>query len=174
MSEKESPLATDNIEIERKFIIERPEEELLREYKFSEIIQTYLLSGPTVTHRVRQRTVDGVNTYTETKKLRIDRMSAIEDEREITRCEYEELLRLADPGATPICKRRYLIPMGELVLELDIYPRWKRTCVMEIELPSREVEVTFPSFIHIVKEVTGDKRYSNATMSRNFPEELST
>ena len=43
---------------------------------------------------------------------------------------------------------------------------------METELESREEEVEFPSFIEILREVTGDKAYSNAAMSRTFPAEI--
>ena len=42
---------------------------------------------------------------------------------------------------------------------------------METELPSRDTEVGMPSFIRIIADVTGDKRYSNAAMSRSFPKE---
>ena len=45
------------------------------------------------------------------------------------------------------------------------------TAIMETELDSREKQVKIPSFIEILREVTGDKAYSNAGMSRRFPEE---
>jgi CYTH domain-containing protein len=43
---------------------------------------------------------------------------------------------------------------------------------METELESREETVIYPDFIKILREVTGEKRYSNAGMAREFPEEL--
>ncbi|MBR5144843.1 MAG: hypothetical protein IKW53_07320, partial [Clostridia bacterium] len=35
-----------------------------------------------------------------------------------------------------------------------------------------EEQVEIPEFISIIKDVTGDKKYSNAAMSRSFPEEI--
>ena len=40
------------------------------------------------------------------------------------------------------------------------------------ELKSREAEVKIPEFLTILREVTGNKAYSNAGMSRAFPEEI--
>lgn len=163
------------VEIERKFIIRLPDLALVaqrRGYTVSHITQTYLLSAPRVTHRVRKREYEGRVVYTETKKVRIDKLSSFEDERELTRSEYEELLATADPAAKPVLKTRHTVPHGEYKLEIDVYPAWRHTCVMEIELPSRETEVNLPPFITVVAEVTGDKRYSNAAMARSFPPEL--
>ena len=61
---------------------------------------------------------------------------------------------------------------GEHTVEIDIYPEWDSTAILEVELRSRDEQISLPDFIKILKEVTGDKRYSNASMSRTFPEEL--
>ena len=42
---------------------------------------------------------------------------------------------------------------------------------METELENRESKVKIPDFLEILREVTGDKSYSNAAMSRDFPPE---
>ena len=42
---------------------------------------------------------------------------------------------------------------------------------METELESRDTEVLMPDFLSIVREVTGNKLYSNASMARSFPKE---
>lgn len=163
------------LEIERKFVIKKPDVEMLLalpDFSDSRITQTYLLSDPGVTHRVRARTRDGVTVYTECKKQRLTSATCIEDEREIDRAEYEELLLARNPAATPIEKRRLTFRFSERLFEVDIYPGWQRSCIMEVELPGEDVELSFPPFITLVKEVTGDKRYSNAGMARNFPEEL--
>ena len=165
---------TTPLEIEKKYVIEKPDIDALSSidgYTKSEILQTYLLSNPKVTHRVRRRTYNGHTVYTETKKVRIDKISSFEDEREIDENEYLTLLAIADPMATPVEKTRHTVPIGELTLEIDVYPAWEKCCVMEIELPSRETEPIIPDFIHIIVDVTGDKRYSNASMSRAFPPE---
>ena len=175
MSENKSNIAevlSENIEIERKFVIVKPNRELLSQYEYSRIIQTYLCSAPRVTHRVRSRAFADKTVYTETKKIRIDKISCIEDEREITFEEYSALLLHRDKTATPISKTRYIIPYEGRIFEVDIYEGWKNTCIMEVELPSREEEVNTPPFIKIVREVTGEKAYSNASMSASFPPEL--
>ena len=163
------------LEIEKKYVILIPDLAAMSEYSGytkSEIVQTYLLSHPNITHRVRRRAYrDGRVVYTETKKVRIDRISSFEDEREIDEQEYLSLLALTDPSTTPVTKTRHTLPIGELTMEIDVYSAWERCCIMEIELPDRDTAVDLPDFITVVADVTGDKKYSNASMSRSFPPE---
>ena len=166
---------TPPLEIERKYVILIPDLEHLCAvdgYTVSKITQTYLISPSHITHRVRRREYPDRVVYTETKKIRIDKISVYEDERELTESEYLALIKSADPALTPIIKVRHTVPVCDVVAEIDIYPNWKHTCIMETELPSREHAVTFPPYIRIVKEVTGEKQYSNASMSRSFPPEI--
>lgn len=163
------------IEIERKYVIALPDARIMSAfegYSSSEIVQIYLESEVGITHRIRSRAFAGGRTlYYETKKIRIDKMSSHEYEREIDREEFDALsLRIAE-GSRPIVKTRHTFDYMGQTFEIDVYPDWERTCIMETELPSRDTEVTFPDFIRVVAEVTGDKRYSNASMSRKFPEE---
>ena len=162
-------------ETERKFVIKKPSEELLSShpgFTVSYITQTYLLSDLGVTHRVRRRVFSEIAVYTECKKQRISATTCIEDEREIDSFEYEELLNLRDPGARTIEKKRITFRYGKQLFEVDVYPEWQNSCIMEVELPSEDESVDFPPFITVIKEVTGDKRYSNAGMARAFPEEI--
>ncbi len=164
-----------NLEIERKFVILKPDLALLSEsagYTRSNIVQTYLKSDEGVTHRVRERTYLDRIVYTETKKVRLDRVSSEEYEREITRAEYLTLLKSADPARDPVVKTRHTVPYLGRVLEIDVYPEWKKTCIMEIEMLSRDEELNIPDSIRILLEVTGDARYSNAGMAKAFPDEL--
>ena len=71
-------------EIERKYLIEMPEETFLREQngcEIWEIEQIYLLSEPDVTRRIRRVRVDGANHYYRTIKRRVtfttDRKSVV-------------------------------------------------------------------------------------------------
>ena len=76
----------NNVEIERKYIIEIPDFNLLAEasdYTVSEIEQIYLSSPSGITHRIRRRAFADRIEYTETKKVRIDKTSAYEDERKM-------------------------------------------------------------------------------------------
>ena len=162
-------------ETERKLVIKKPDVELLRElpdFSVSHIIQTYLLSDKGVTHRVRSREREGVTVYTECIKRRLSAATCTEDEREITAEEYAQLLLRRDPRSATIEKTRITFGYSDRIFEVDIYPGWERSCIMEVELPSEDTPVDFPPFITVIREVTGDRRYSNAGMALAFPDEL--
>ena len=165
-----------NLEIERKYVIEKPQIDKMREcgaYTSSEIVQIYLDAEAGVTRRVRSRAYpDGRVQYFETEKRRVDEMSSIEREREITKAEFDNFSLQIAQDTRPITKTRHTFDYLSQTFEIDVYPEWENTAVMETELPTRETEVSFPDFIRVVAEVTGDKRYSNAQMSRSFPDEL--
>ncbi len=161
------------IEIERKYIIEKPELSRLggmSEYSSSEITQIYLESVPSVTHRIRRRQEsDGEITYTETKKIRIDKISAYEDEKEVSRERFDELRLLMRRGTSPIIKTRHSFKYKDQLFEIDIYPEWKDICIMETELRDREKSAEMPEFIKIKAEVSGMREFSNASLAQNFP-----
>ena len=162
------------LEIERKYVILKPDIAHIASldgYTVSEIDQTYLESSDHVTHRVRARHYSLRTVYTETKKVRIDRMSVYEDEREISESEYLELISRRMAGTQTVKKTRHTFPYLGQTFEIDVYPEWEKQAILEIELPSRETRVDIPSFIRIVREVTGDRAYSNASLSHAFPEE---
>lgn len=163
-----------NLEIERKFIIKRPPFDVIKvmgKYNVSDIVQIYLAKEEGVTHRVRARTSNGKTVYYETKKTRIDEMTVIEDEREISDTEFFALAPLCAKGTHPIMKQRHAFFFKGHTVEIDIYPQWKNTCIMEIELSDRSEELDIPPFISVLREVTGIKAYSNASMSVVFPRE---
>ncbi len=163
------------VEIEKKYVIKIPDLEHIKTifgYSESEIEQIYLRSPISVTHRVRRRTSLGKTVYTETEKRKIDKMSALEYETEITELRFCELIKEQREGSRPILKKRISFPYGGYVFEIDIYPEWKKSCILEIELASRDEDPKLPSFLELVKDVTGDKKYSNSSMSKCFPEEL--
>lgn len=165
-----------NLEIERKYVIEKPQIDKMREcgaYTSSEIVQIYLDADAGVTRRVRSRAYpDGRVQYFETEKRRVDKMSAEERERKITKAEFDNFSLQIAQDTRPIIKTRHTFDYLGQTFEIDVYPEWHTTCIMETELPSRDTEVKMPSFIRIIADVTGDKRYSNAAMSRSFPEEI--
>ena len=164
------------IEIERKFVIKLPEVSLMQQmpgYTESRITQTYLSSRYGETRRVRKREFSDRTDYIETVKIRIDNMSSTEIERNLTEEEYTSLLAEISDGTRPIIKVRHAFTYLGRSFEIDVYPEWTKTCIMENELPTRDTGIQYPPFISIVSEVTGNKAYSNASMSRSFPEELS-
>ena len=173
MKQQDSKMHTAE-EIERKFIIRIPDRQAIAkmpEYTESEITQTYLSSPAGITHRVRKRVYTDRTVYTETIKNRIDRISAMESEREIDEDCYLDLLKNIKPGTHPVHKTRYTFRLGGQVYEIDVYPKWKRTCILETELHSRGEHPPIPPMIRVIREVTGTKGYSNAGMSKKFPKE---
>ena len=159
------------VEIERKYIIEMPKTEELPECEETPILQIYLKAPEGVTHRIRKRCYKEGAKYFETVKKRIDKISAYEDEREISESEFLEKSKEIKEGTKPLSKKRISFSYEGRVIEIDVYPEWKRCAIMEIELPARECEVKIPSYIKIIREVTGIKEYSNASMSEHFPDE---
>ena len=164
----------DQIEIERKYIIKKPSVDHMRDLpKFSEsdITQIYIESAAGITHRVRRRASGDSVCYTETRKVRIDKMSAKETEREISENDFHRIAEKMEAGTRPITKTRYTFEYSGQLFEIDFYPEWERTAIMETELECRDAEVLMPDFLSIVREVTGNKLYSNASMSKSFPKE---
>ena len=162
------------IETERKYLIKMPDVQALEKLPgcvATRISQTYLISEDGVTERVRKRVYPDQTVYTHTRKRRISPMSSIEEEREISREEYRLLKQRRDPDKNKIKKWRYAIPYASHTLEIDIYPFWQKQAVLEIELESESDIPALPAYIQILREVTGDKRYSNNAMSRKVPRE---
>ena len=56
--------------------------------------------------------------------------------------------------------------------EIDIYPFSKTTAICEIELTRADEHFELPEFIHLITEVTGDKRYSNFALAKKIPTDL--
>ena len=104
-------------EIERKFLIEYPDLEILCEFPKSEIAQTYLKTDDGMTSRVRKRTSDGVTKYIFTEKKRINDLKCIENEREISADEYKELLKRAKAELAAFKERYKTLTELETVLE---------------------------------------------------------
>lgn len=161
----------DGFEIERKFLIRYPDEAYLAEKgEDTEIEQTYLLPPePHINARVRKRGKAGAWVYTHTQKIRLSDMRRIEDEREVSEEAYRTLLQQADPERNVIRKTRWILPYRGQLFEIDLFPFWQDRAIMEIELTNEEQTVEFPPEIQIIREVTSDLRYSNASMSKEIP-----
>lgn len=160
-------------EIERKFLIEYPDINLLENYRGatkSEIAQTYLKTDDGFTSRVRMRTTGGVTKYIFTEKKRVTDVKCIENEREIDREEYDDLLKLADPELKTVYKTRYCLPFGNRVAEVDIYPFWNDRAVAEVEMEDEEEVVHLPEFLKIIRDVTAEKAYKNYSIAKSHPQ----
>jgi len=163
------------IEIERKYIIRMPDLEVVRaqaEHTESNILQMYLPHERGETHRIRRREYADKVVCTETRKVRLDIMSATETESSISETAFNILAKSPLEGHRPIEKVRHTFRLGEYTYEIDIYPKWKNTAILEVELPSREAVVEIPDFIEVIQDVTGDRKYKNFSMSKHFPLEF--
>ena len=157
-------------EIERKFLIRYPDEEMLaRKGESSRITQTYLLGEHDTSERVRLRERDGVCVYTHTVKRRITDMRRVEIEREISREEYLRLLQRADPERRTIEKTRWCLPYAGQLLEIDLFPFWNDRAYLEIELKEEGQALAIPPELEVIREVTDDIRYTNSSLAREIP-----
>ena len=161
------------MEIERKYLIALPEETVLAEQSTErwEIVQTYLRSAVGVTARVRKLRVGEETRCFHTEKRRISALAAEELEEEISEEEYDVYLLQADPDLRPIQKCRWRIPYMGHVLEVDVYPFWEKTAVLEIELSDESEAAEIPAWICVLKDVTGDARFKNVCLAREVPSE---
>ena len=130
-----------------------------------EIIQTYLRSGKDEEIRVRQRGEDGHYIYVKTIKKKISGLKRVEMETRITKDEYLSLLMEADPAKRPIRKSRYCLMYENQYFEIDIYPFWSDKAIMELELSNENDDIRFPKDIRIIREVTDDENYKNASLA---------
>lgn len=155
-------------EIERKFLIEYPDIKGLEKNpncKKVEIIQTYLNADNGDEIRVRQRGENGNYIYFKTIKKKVDNIKRVEIENRLTKDEYLTLLMDADTAKRQIRKNRYCLTYDSQYFEIDIYPFWNDKAILEIELSDEKADVSFPDFIKVIKEVTDDDNYKNASLA---------
>ena len=161
------------LEIERKFLVAMPEESELWKHavRCIGITQTYLLgTREGASRRIRRSEEEGTVTYTSTEKTRIDMLQRIEIERELSEEEYRELQKQADPERQILHKTRWCVPVGDLVAEIDVFEGFSQYAYCEVELPTPQTPYELPEFLNVIREVTEDKRFTNAAISRDgFP-----
>jgi CYTH domain-containing protein/DNA-binding XRE family transcriptional regulator/predicted ATPase len=158
------------MEIERKFLITRPNLRALEQNPHCarvDIIQTYLKTeDPSEELRIRQRGSGGHYIYFMTRKKRVSDLKRVEVEERLSQEEYLSLMVQADPAYRSIHKQRYCLSENGLYYEIDIYPDWGDTALMEIELHSDDQEIILPEGIEVIREVTGEEAYTNRSMAR--------
>lgn len=156
-------------EIERKFLIEYPDLkwlESLPNCQKVEIIQTYLKSDDGAERRVRQRGADGHYIYFETVKQNVSDVKRIETERRLSAEEYLRMLMEADTARRQIRKNRYCLTYDNQYFEIDVYPFWSDKAIAEIELKDENEPIRFPKELKVIKEVTDDISYKNASLAK--------
>ncbi len=156
-------------EIERKYLIEYPDVrklESLPNCRKVEIIQTYLKAEPGEELRIRQRGEKGSYIYTKTRKRKVTGLKRIELEERLSQEEYLSLLMEADPGKHQIRKTRYCLTYENQYFEIDVYPFWTDRAIAEIELRDENAKVRFPKELKVIREVTEEEAYKNASLAQ--------
>ena len=148
------------VEIERKFLV-ADESYKSMAFNSDRIAQGYLCREGGNSARVRVR---GDKGYITIKGPSPDGgLSRFEWEKEIPASEAWELIRLCHGGI--IDKTRYLVKCGNHTFEVDeFYGDNEGLVVAEVELESTDEEFERPAFLG--KEVTGDGRYYNSSLTR--------
>lgn len=156
-------------EIERKFLIEYPDIEWLESNPACqriEIIQTYLKCAEGEEIRVRQRGIDGNYIYFRTTKRKVSGVKRVEIEKRLSQAEYLTLLMDADTTKRQIRKTRYCLTYENQYFEIDVYPFWDDKAVAELELSDEDAKVIFPEQIKVIREITDDESYKNASLAK--------
>ena len=145
------------MEIERKFLIKQVPEHLDR-YPCTPMEQAYISTEPVI--RIRR---SGEQYWLTCKGPGL--LKREEFELPLTEAEYGSLL-LKTEGA-PIVKDRYEIPLGEHLVQLDVFqPPLAPLVMAEVEFSSEEEAAAFCPPNWFGEEVTQDPCYTNAYLSR--------
>ncbi len=156
----------ENLEIERKFLVEYPDCDKLNAVRQIEILQTYLENGSGGSQRrVRKITENGTDVYFYTEKEFITAVTRKENEYEISAENYAELLKEKKADCVPVSKKRICFMYKKQLFELDLYPFSDEFAILELELDSPEQKIFYPEYVKIIKEVTGISEYSNSALA---------
>ena len=153
------------MEIERKFLTKEIPFDITA-YPCKEITQAYISFSPTI--RIRKSDADYYLTVKGKGHLAREEFELPIQEEEYTR------LLLKTEG-TPVCKKRYFVPLTEgLTAEVDIYEGVLQGLITtEVEFPSLQMAGAFAAPAWFGRDVSGEKAYKNTSLSRyGIPKEL--
>lgn len=89
----------------------------------------------------------------------------MEVEKRLSQAEYLALLMEADTSKRQIRKTRYCLTYEGQYFEIDVYPFWNDKAIAEIELSDENAGIIFPEQIKVIKEVTNDESFKNASLA---------
>ncbi len=145
------------MEIERKFTVKDIPFSLAT-YEFRLIEQAYLNTEPVI--RIRKEDENYYLTYKGSGLLAREEYNL-----PLNQEAYYHLLKKADGNV--ISKKRYLIPIERLLIELDIFdPPFAPLIIAEVEFPDLESAEAFHPPAWFREDVTMDRRYHNSNLSR--------
>ena len=156
------------IESERVFLVE-PDSTIPVEHCVVDISQTYLYSVGDAEERVRRRTLGGGSTFYYTKKEAIiGSADRIETSKRIDERTYYSLIeQRRDPAYVPVNKRRNCFLWKNQYFELDTFVSpCPGESQMEWEATDRNHLLEMPPFVKVIREVTGEKAFSNRSRAR--------
>jgi CYTH domain-containing protein len=160
------------LEIERKFLVDQKFDTsgITVPHAKIYITQHYLEQKEENTiERVRKRAQFNSPLYIHTIKKTISKGTNIEIERFISQAEYVEFLERQDRERFPVSKIRVCFLWKNQYFEMDFICSPIQLNLLELEVMSMDDSISFPSFIPIVREVTGERDYSNAVIATNKP-----
>ncbi|MCD7892051.1 MAG: hypothetical protein LUG26_10095 [Ruminococcus sp.] len=89
----------------------------------------------------------------------------MEVEKRLSQAEYLALLMEADTSKRQIRKTRYCLTYEGQYFEIDVYSFWNDKAIAEIELSDENAGIIFPEQIKVIKEVTNDESFKNASLA---------
>ena len=165
------------IEKERKFLVRVDWSKIPEDAQEVEIEQVYLAgSEDGRVLRLRKRGQFGFYTYYETTKIDTEKMDErVEFEHKITEAEYNFGIRLIQKGTSPVRKKRTCFFYKDQYFELDNFGGLSENILgaddlllLELESTSFSREISFPEWVDVVKDVTGDSKFSNHEISKRI------
>jgi len=156
-------MANNEREIERKYLL-RALPQRVNGARALEIDQGYL-PGTRINERIRRSREDSSVKYFRTIKTG-QGIERIEIEEETTEAFFSAVWPLTR-GAR-VCKRRYLVPEGDVTWEIDEFLDRQGLWLAEVELGHIDQVVAIPAWLSDVldREVTDDPRYTNHSLAR--------
>jgi adenylate cyclase len=155
-------------EIERKFLLSEPLEDVLSRYeKCQQIVieQRYLPSTGDWTTRIRQSVCEGKVEHWITFKRKLNNVRSVEME---TRVDAEFYSSMTTQCGPPLRKIRNKVEHSGHTWEIDLFldPVFERLVVAEIELTHEGELFVRPDWLGM--EVTNDRSYKNAKMVKRL------
>ena len=151
------------IEIERKYLL-RDLPRFPRPSVVLEIDQGYMPGDKLIERLRREESHEGVVRYYRTVKIGSG-LQRHELEDECDQRTFEHLWQLTD--GRRLRKRRYLVPNGDDVWEIDEFLD-RKLYLAEVELEAVDVTVKIPDWLKpvLVREVTEEKEYTNRSLAK--------
>lgn len=159
-------LGTPPIEHERKYLVWFDSKDLPPNAQRIHIEQFYPLSlDPRIVLRFRKRGQNGSYTYYRTEKRFCGEGRNFETEAFTTELQYNSALVAKRLDTAVVKKTRDCFVHDSQYFELDVFAEKGALpdggALLEIEITDPSRKISFPEWLDIEKEVTGDPRYSN-------------